>query len=232
MALVGTSKSQTLRMLDELEARGHISIERGHRRMNIYRLGAQVLGATNDTQGVAEMTPNRVAEMTPLTVVSPTDKYLPVKGEDNIRSLGTDGASRAGSAPPVTHAMVMDLMGRIRRAKEIPQFESADNMAVKLLRTFTAQTEALAKLRRGGEQTVRVEHVHVYSGGQAVVGTIARGNEGAKGNVGQPDAVDDPRALAFAPGSPVWSENAKEHAMPVTRSKRQAPVPHARRRRG
>src|SRR5262245_57428365 len=36
------------------------------------------------------------------------------------------------------------------------------NMAIKLLRTYTAQLEALAKLRRGGEQTVRVEHVHVH----------------------------------------------------------------------
>ena len=35
-------------------------------------------------------------------------------------------------------------------------------MAIKLLRTYTAQLEALAKLRRGGEQTVRVEHVHVH----------------------------------------------------------------------
>ena len=34
------------------------------------------------------------------------------------------------------------------------------------------QVEALAKLRRGGEQTVRVEHVHVYPGGQAVVGNV------------------------------------------------------------
>src|SRR5262249_40010389 len=36
------------------------------------------------------------------------------------------------------------------------------NMAIKLPRTYTAQLEALAKLRRGGEETVRVEHVHVH----------------------------------------------------------------------
>ncbi|HEX7822732.1 MAG TPA: hypothetical protein VF463_19185 [Sphingobium sp.] len=44
------------------------------------------------------------------------------------------------------------------------------NMAIKLMRTFTAQAEALAKLRRKGEQTVRV--VHVHPGGQAVVGDV------------------------------------------------------------
>ncbi|MFD1789708.1 hypothetical protein ACFSC3_19310 [Sphingomonas floccifaciens] len=42
------------------------------------------------------------------------------------------------------------------------------NLAVKLLRTYTAQVEALTKLRRGGEQVVR--HVHVDNrGGQAVI---------------------------------------------------------------
>jgi hypothetical protein len=28
------------------------------------------------------------------------------------------------------------------------------------------------KLKRGGEQTVRVEHVHVYPGGQAIVEAV------------------------------------------------------------
>jgi hypothetical protein len=50
-----------------------------------------------------------------------------------------------------------------------------------MLRTFTAQTEALAKIRRKGEQTVKV--VHVYPGGQAVVAeTINQG--GANGKAG------------------------------------------------
>ena len=42
------------------------------------------------------------------------------------------------------------------------------------------QIEALAKLKRGGEQTVRVEHVHVYPGGQAIVGKVSnqRAREG------------------------------------------------------
>ena len=46
------------------------------------------------------------------------------------------------------------------------------NVASKLLRTYTAQVEALAKLRRKGEQKVRVEHVHVHPGGQAIVGAV------------------------------------------------------------
>jgi hypothetical protein len=74
----------------------------------------------------------------------------------------------------VTHAFALELMGRARRVEEVQQFDSAGNMAVKLLRTYVMQAEALAKLRRGGEQTVRVEHVHVYPGGQAVVGNVTQ----------------------------------------------------------
>jgi hypothetical protein len=44
----------------------------------------------------------------------------------------------------------MEMIGRARRADLIAQFDSFGSMAVKLLRTFTAQAEALAKLKRGG----------------------------------------------------------------------------------
>ena len=133
----------------------------------------------------------------------------------------------------VTHALALELIGRATRAEFVPQFESAGNMAVKLLRTYTAQVEALAKLRRGGEQTVRVEHVHVYPGGQAVVGNVNhRTGGGVDQNAGQPQATDDPRALAFAPGSPVWSADPQRDAVPLAGGEAQGPMPDARRREG
>jgi hypothetical protein len=54
----------------------------------------------------------------------------------------------------------------------------ARNVAVKasaagrLLRAYTAQVEALRRLRNGGSQYVRVEHVHVNEGRQAVIATL------------------------------------------------------------
>ena len=36
------------------------------------------------------------------------------------------------------------------------------------------QTEVLRRLRTGGQQTVRVEHVHVNHGGQAVIGDVKK----------------------------------------------------------
>jgi hypothetical protein len=49
------------------------------------------------------------------------------------------------------------------------------NRANRLLRTFTAQVEGLKKHRSKGEQHFTVEHVHVHSGGQAVVGAVNQG---------------------------------------------------------
>ena len=43
-----------------------------------------------------------------------------------------------------------------------------------LMRLFIEQLGAMAKLKgKTGQQKVVVEHVHVHSGGQAVVGTVA-----------------------------------------------------------
>jgi hypothetical protein len=52
------------------------------------------------------------------------------------------------------------------------------NLATKLQRTFLQQVETLQKIRGKGQQTVRVEHVTVNKGGQAMVGTISSGGEG------------------------------------------------------
>ena len=91
-------------------------------------------------------------------------------------------AAMLASQMVVTHRLAMDMLGRVRRADLLVQAEALGALATKLLRTYTMQMEVLAKLKRGGEQTVRVEHVHVYSGGQAVVGAVsdqlARGGEG------------------------------------------------------
>jgi hypothetical protein len=45
--------------------------------------------------------------------------------------------------------------------------------AALLLRTYSSQVEALRWLRNGGSQFVRVEHVHVNEGGQAVIGNVS-----------------------------------------------------------
>jgi hypothetical protein len=49
--------------------------------------------------------------------------------------------------------------------------------AARLMKTFTMQVEVLRRLRHGGQQFVRVEHVHVNDGGQAVIGNVRQSSE-------------------------------------------------------
>ncbi len=81
------------------------------------------------------------------------------------------------------HNMAMDAM---RLAIHPDQYaeakESLSNQAIKLLRTFSAQMEALDKHRRKGQQKVVVEHVHVHEGGQAIVGNVSGGGGGRNGS--------------------------------------------------
>lgn len=134
-----------------------------------------------------------------------------------------------------THALGMRMMERAAAAKNWGESQLACNFANKLMRTFAAQTEALAKLRRDGEQIVRVEHVNVLPGGQAVVGnvthqTIMGGREGKNGD--QAHATEDARAVVFATVSPMWSQDPEGKTVPITSSEREGPMPNARRRKG
>jgi hypothetical protein len=44
------------------------------------------------------------------------------------------------------------------------------------VRIFTDLTEALSRYRGKFEQKITVEHVHVYQGGQAIVGQVSQNN--------------------------------------------------------
>jgi hypothetical protein len=46
--------------------------------------------------------------------------------------------------------------------------------AARLMKVFTLQVELLRRLRHGGQQYVRVEHVHVNDGGQALIGNVKK----------------------------------------------------------
>ena len=72
-----------------------------------------------------------------------------------------------------THSAAMSVLGTFAGAngygRTIPLKASA---AAKLMRAYAAQVEALRRLRKGNSQTVRVVHVHVNEGGQAVIGNV------------------------------------------------------------
>jgi hypothetical protein len=78
-----------------------------------------------------------------------------------------------------THNATMTFARRLNHVENIPQQDSAERAFNKLARTFAAQLEALKRYRSDGEQTVRVEHVTVNEGGQAIVGNVSHGGRGS-----------------------------------------------------
>jgi len=79
----------------------------------------------------------------------------------------------------VLHAATMTFARRLENVDNIPQQDSAERAFNKLAQIFTAQMEALNRYRGEGRQKMTVEHVHVYDGGQAVVGDVHTGGRGA-----------------------------------------------------
>ena len=56
-------------------------------------------------------------------------------------------------------------------------------------RTYAALLEALNRHRGKGQQVVRVEHVTVQAGGQAIVGAVTQGGGGHKESEDRPHAL-------------------------------------------
>ena len=135
-----------------------------------------------------------------------------------------------------THALAMELLARARHAEHVSTTNDYANVAVRLLRTYAAQMETFARLRRKGEQTVRVEHVHVHEGGQAVVGNVNHSAHLEGGAInersGRPHAPRSQAAVEHAPGAAVWCEDKSRDTLPISRREGTPKMPHARRRQG
>jgi hypothetical protein len=72
-----------------------------------------------------------------------------------------------------THTATMAVLARLGGGHGSERRVAAlGSAAARLLRAYAMQVEALRRLRRGGQQHVRVEHVHISDGGQAIVGVI------------------------------------------------------------
>ena len=88
-------------------------------------------------------------------------------------------ASLAGRAPAVqmaaTHTAAMAVLAKLDAAFATERRGAAfGSAAARLLRAYATQVEVLRRLRNGGQQFFRVEHVHVNDGGQAVIGNVKK----------------------------------------------------------
>ena len=97
------------------------------------------------------------------------------------------------------------------------------NQAGKLSRTYATLLEALNRHRGKGQQKVTVEHVHVHSGGQAIVGNVEAPGEGLLSK-----SKEQPHALGYAPGATMPSADTAGEPVSVA-SDEERSVPDARR---
>jgi hypothetical protein len=129
----------------------------------------------------------------------------------------------------VTHGLAMMFSARLYSGatETIPQQDSAALTLSRLQRAFTTQMDSLSNMRRGGRQVV--EHVHVYPGGQAIVGNVTHSGRGVSDeNSGQAHAADDKRAIAASGSVPMSCPDAAGEALPVPNREGQEALSDAR----
>jgi hypothetical protein len=129
----------------------------------------------------------------------------------------------------LTHALTMRSLGNLNRSSNIQQQDSNALTAARLTKAFASQMDSLVKLRRGGEQRVVVEHVHIHAGAQAIVGAVT--HTGAPRalieNQGQPHATNHGGPIVAPDGKAMRSQNPEREPLSVTRGEGPQPLPNA-----
>lgn len=77
-----------------------------------------------------------------------------------------------------THAAAMAILSRVAGAhggaRHVAMLAASTS---KLLRSFALQVETLRRLRAGGSQYMRIEHVHIEPSAQAIIGNLRSGGK-------------------------------------------------------
>ena len=71
-----------------------------------------------------------------------------------------------------THCAAMFVLSRVHSCTQ-RSISAHSAAAAKLLRAYTSQVEALRRLRSGGAQHVRVEHIHINDHARALIGPVS-----------------------------------------------------------
>jgi hypothetical protein len=100
-----------------------------------------------------------------------------IKPCDHIESM-------LGEQMVAVHIAAMRAAARVAHAETVEARQLAINDLNRCTRTFASQVDALKRHRSNGEQTVKVQHVVVNDGGQAIVGNVQHGGGGGEGRIG------------------------------------------------
>jgi hypothetical protein len=103
------------------------------------------------------------------------------------------------------------------------------NQAHKLTRTCVTIVDSIKRHRGKGKQQIRVEHVHVNSGGQAIVGIVNRGAALPNESEREPNAA---RAIEYQPETPMRRAHPQWEPVPIAAGDGEEALPNAWRRAG
>jgi hypothetical protein len=119
-----------------------------------------------------------------------------------------------------THETAMDCFRRAQVAGQTFEGRRQNlEFANKLVRSYATLLEALNKHRGKGQQVVRVEHVTVQAGGQAIVGAVSQGG-GDGGGSDERSHAKGAAALAHAPECPLRCPDPQGDPVPLARGER------------
>ena len=135
-------------------------------------------------------------------------------------------AGKIAPAHPKDNRALEYAARRLANAEMIPQHDSALMAVNKLARTFAAQVEALKKHRSAGEQTIKVEHVTVNEGGQAIVGIVSP--QGGRGDAKIESQPHEPLGCDAAGAALPCDLKANGQALPSPGNARLERVPVSR----
>src|SRR5262249_17280779 len=142
----------------------------------------------------------------------------------------------------VTNIVLLELVARTRgsiaghryEGNGIKRLDVLGNLTTKFMRTYTMQVQALTRKRRKDKQKIWVKHVHVYAGGQAIVGNVRHrgGGVSAKNEQRAYECEKaEPATLAISDSPALRGANEERQSLPVTSNEKGA-LPITRRRKG
>jgi hypothetical protein len=120
----------------------------------------------------------------------------------------------------MTNDAAMRALRMVGSADWVDQQQAFGNLAIKLMRTFTMQAETLAKLQRGGEQTIKHVHIDARNSQNVIAETVTTG-----GSNGKPVDQSYGQGASIAP---LLGTDATGHGMPIPSDARPEAVPHPR----
>ena len=114
-----------------------------------------------------------------------------------------------------THAAAITTLRLVKDSQTLLERDRHGSLAVKLLRAFAAQVEALQRYRGKGQQKVTVGHVRVHAGGQAIVGATTPGGRGKEKSDEQAHA---PSEITHEPRTPMKRRPSRQQERLPARS--------------